>query len=439
MLRRSAGLLGISVLLGTVSALAADDLLSVYRDAVDSDPTLRQASALRLADRESVPQARALSLPRIDARASKTYQRNFDGNEAIDGTFNTQSLTISAVQPIYNVGNRVLQEQAELTAERADAELATVDQGLISRVINSYLNVLQEQIDVSFVLADKEATSRQLEQAQRRFEVGLITVTDVEEARASLDRVNANEVVQRNDVDAALESLREITGRSYNGLFELSSRVPLSPPDPVEPEVWVQAALSNNPQVIASSLGADIARKSVEFERAERLPTLDLQAAVEHSRNNRNDPKTINDARIGVVLNVPLYQGGAMASRIREAAFRFEAAKENLEGDQREVVRRVQDAYRNVLAAISLIEAQDQARTSARSSLEATQAGYEVGTRTIVDVLDAQRVLFGAERDYEVARIAYLRNLVALEAAAGTLSEEEVVLINGWLEPPSSS
>jgi len=336
------------------------------------------------------------------------------------------------------MGNRVLREQAELVAEQADAELETVDQGLISRVINAYLDVLQEQADVTFVLADKEATARQLEQAQRRFEVGLITITDVEEAQAALDQVNADEVVQRNDVAAALEALREITGESYRDLYGLSTRVPLAPPEPSAPEVWVQAALSNNPGVIASTLGADIARKDVEFEKADRLPTLDLQAAVSHNRNNRSDPKSINDASVGVVLNVPLYQGGAIASRIREAAFRFEAAKENLEGDQREVVRRVQDAYRNVLAAISLIEAQDQARTSARSSLEATEAGYEVGTRTIVDVLDAQRVLFNAERNYQIGRIAYIRNLVALEAAAGTLSEEEVVLINGWLEPSSA-
>jgi len=432
------GLLGISVLLATSTGFAAEDLLTVYRDAVVSDPTLKRAAALRLANREAVPQARSLSLPRIDGRAGKTYTRNFDGNEQIDGTFNTQNITISAVQPIFNMGNRVLREQAELVAEQADAELETVDQGLISRVINAYLDVLQEQADVTFVLADKEATARQLEQAQRRFEVGLITITDVEEAQAALDQVNADEVVQRNDVDAALEALREITGESYRDLYGLSARVPLAPPEPSAPEVWVQAALSNNPGVIASTLGADIARKDVEFEKADRLPTLDLQAAVSHNRNNRSDPKSINDASIGVVLNVPLYQGGAIASRIREAAFRFEAAKENLEGDQREVVRRVQDAYRNVLAAISLIEAQDQARTSARSSLEATEAGYEVGTRTIVDVLDAQRVLFNAERNYQIGRIAYIRNLVALEAAAGTLSEEEVVLINGWLEPSSA-
>lgn len=431
------GVLGVAMGLA-VGVSHGEDILTVYRDALDSDPTLKEAAALRYASQESLPQARALSLPRISGSASKTYQHNFDGDELVDGTFNTQSIAISAVQPIFNVGNRVLREQAELQVEQSDAQFESVDQTLVSRVINAYLNVLQEQADVTFVRADKEATSRQLEQAQRRFEVGLITVTDVEEAQASLDQVTADEVVQRNDVEAALQALREITGRSYSDLFVLSTRVPLTPPDPSDPDVWVQAALSNNPQVIASTLGADIARKSVEFEKADRLPTLDLQAAVEHSRNNRSDPKTINDARIGVVLNVPIYEGGAIASRIREAAFRFEAAKESLEGDQREVVRRVQDAYRNVLAAISLIEAQDQARDSARSSLEATEAGYEVGTRTIVDVLDAQRVLFGAERDYQVGRIAYIRNLVALEAAAGTLSEDEVVLINGWLDPPSS-
>jgi outer membrane protein len=286
---------------------------------------------------------------------------------------------------------------------------------------------------VAFIRADKAAIERQLEQAKERFEVGLVTITDVQEAQARFDQSTAEEIGVLNILADRKEALREITGQYFDQLAPLQDNVPLKLPEPPDPEIWINRALSNNPDLQSAALSAAIAQENIELQRSGHYPTLDLTASMGEFDNGNSDNRS---AQIGLQFSMPLYTGGAVNSRVREAAFQHEAAKEQLEQVQRALMRQVQDAYRGAQTAISRVKALDQARVSSRSSLEATQAGFDVGTRTIVDVLNAQRELLRAERDYSQSRYAYILNRLILEQAVGELGEEDLAAIENWLNAP---
>lgn len=403
-------------------------ILEVYRDALENDPRLQQAASTRQAQQELKPQADALSLPVISAQGA--LSRNFPSN---GDNFTDRSAGLFLNQPIYNRGNRVRQRQADITVEQADVDYARAEQDLVLRVAGRYFDVLAAQDDVGFALANKMAIARQLEQVTRRFEVGLVTITDVQEAQARYDQSVATEIETINALADSREALREITGRYYDTIEVLSDDIPLRLPDPDDPDVWVARALDNNPELESASLAAEVARETIELERSGHYPTLDLNASVTDSDNSTIDRRS---AAVGLQLEIPLYQGGAVTSRTREAAYRYEAAKQRREEIQRAIVRQVQDAFRGVDASISLVRALDQAVASGRSSLEATEAGFEVGTRTIVDVLDAQRDLLLAERDYSQSRYRYVLNLLSLEQAVGELEESDLERIQAQLRTP---
>lgn len=427
-------LVGFTILI-IIPAARAQGILEVYDQSLQSDPALQRANEDRLANQESLPQARALQLPRLDAfgSLSRSYISNAPANT--DSSFNSSDLRLSMRQPLYNRANKIRVKQAEFIVNQADANYTTAEQDLIIRVAQRYFDVLEARDTLVFVTADKNATARQLEQAQRRFEVGLITITDVQEAQARFDLATADEIVAINDLADAKEALREITSVYYNDLNLLTDRMPLVMPEPADPEAWVNLALQNNPAVISASLGAETSRENVDLQRANRYPTVDLAASVA-SNNDAQRALASRPAQVGIEVTIPIYEGGAKSSRIREAAYQYESAKETLEIRQRDVIRRVRNSYRGIDAAIRRVNALNQAVTSNRSGLEATQAGFDVGTRTIVDVLDAQRDLFSAQRDYAVSRYRYVIFFLQLKQAAGVVDREELEIINGWLDPP---
>jgi outer membrane protein len=408
-------------------AFGAEGILDVYRDALSNDPRLQQAASTRQAQQELQPQARALSLPVISAQGS--LARNFPN---WDSDFTDRSSGVFLNQPIYNRGNQVRQRQADITVEQADVDFDGAEQNLILRVASSYFDVLAGQDDVVFARANKEAIARQLEQVTRRFEVGLVTITDVQEAQARYDQSVATEIEVINSLADRREALREITGQYYEELQTLRDDLPLRLPDPSDPEAWVARALENNPELQSAVLAAEVARETIELERSGHYPTLDLNASYTDFDNGTIERR---GSAVGLQLDIPIYQGGAVTSRTREAAYRYEAAKQRREEIQRAIIRQVQNAYRGVDASISLVRALDQAVTSGRSSLEATEAGFEVGTRTIVDVLDAQRDLLLAQRDYSQSRYRYVLNLLSLEQAAGDLEETDLDRIQAQLRP----
>ena len=418
----------ISLVLASMPAAAQVGILQTYRDALDNDPQLQQAEANRFAEREALPQARALALPNLSARGS--IEHNYQDRGPGDSSFTSDSMGLFLNQPLYDRATQVRRRQADITVDRADTTFAGTGQELVLRVASAYFQVLAARDDVIFAQADKSVIERQLEQARRRFEVGLVTITDVQEAQARFDQSRSTEIAALNALDNRREALAEITGQYYETLQPLRETIPLSAPTPASAEHWVAQALDNNPSLRSARFNAELARENINLQRSGHYPSLDLNANYTDSDTGAQSRR---GGRVGLELTIPLYQGGAVTSRTREAAFRHEAAKHQRETVERAITRQVREAYRGIEASISLVQALDQARVSSRSSLEATQAGFDVGTRTIVEVLNSQRDLLRAERDYAQARYSYLLNRLSLEQAIGELDETDLEYIQNLL------
>ncbi|RUQ37770.1 MAG: type I secretion protein TolC [Candidatus Competibacteraceae bacterium] len=412
---------------------AAEDLIQVYRQALDSDPVLKAASASREASQEAQPQARALLLPKIQAVADQGRSFGIAGSPTSQSAYNSHNYAIQLVQPVYNRGSQVQQQLANAVVNQSDVDFHNAQNQLILRVAQGYFGVLAALDNLTYATAAKNAFARQLEQANRRFEVGLATITDVYDAQARFDAAVSSEIEYTNKLADAREQLRQLTGQEYAELNLLSERMPLTLPKPSDPEAWVNLALESNLGLRSAGYGVDQARENVNLQKAGHYPTLDLQANRADLYNNATDS---TGSTVNLELTIPIYSGGAVSSQSRQAAYSYEAARQDLENLQRDIIRTVRNAYRGQETAISQIKALDQTRISTRSALEANQAGYEVGTRTIVDVLNAERDVYLAEANYAQARYSYIANYLALRQAAGQLSEDDVTELNGWLGKP---
>jgi outer membrane protein len=429
------------VLAGIVAALcaqpaAAENLLDVYRQAMESDPVLKAAVASRDAAQEAKPQARALLLPSIGASVEQGQTFGIAGSQRGNDSYDSHNYAIALQQPIYNRASQVQQRLAEATVSQSDVDLRNAANELILRVARGYFGVLAAIDNLTFATAEKNAFARQLEQANRRFEVGLATITDVYDAQARFDGAVSSEIEAINTLADAREALRQLTGQEYVQLNLLSERMPLALPEPQDAELWVRMALEYNLSLRSASFSVDQARENIKLQKSGHYPTLDLNLSRVSGDNSIMDTSS---SQVGLTLKIPIYSGGAVSSRSREAAYSYEATRQGLENLQRDTVRTVRNAYRGQQTAISQIKALDQTRVSTRSALEANQAGYEVGTRTIVDVLDAERNVYRAERDYAAARYSYIANYLTLKQAAGQLADEDVNQINGWLGKPEST
>ena len=417
---------------------AAEDLLDVYERALTSDPQFQQAIAERQALEESLPQARAGLRPDVSVTSSfNVNDENGDlaGGQA-DGQYRQLTYGVSLSQPLYRYSQAKAVDRADAQVSQAQAQFAFAEQALILRVAERYFDVLDAREAVDAAEASLEAIERQLEQAEQRFEVGVIARTDVEEARARADLARAELFQARDNLQNRREELRELTNQPPGVLEALGAGVSLTAPEPSDLASWREQAQQENRQLAAARFAAEAAMEGVDVERGVRRPTVDLVAGYDGlEQYGRQGRDTSSDQlSAGVQLNLPLYQGGGISSNIREAQFRYTEAREALEETRRTVTRDAANAYRGVLTALERVQALDQARVSTRSALEATEAGFDVGTRTIVDVLNAQREVFNAERDYEQARNAYLLNTLRLQQAAGTLSKEDIDRVNALLE-----
>jgi outer membrane protein len=299
---------------------------------------------------------------------------------------------------------------------------------------------LSAEQTLKFTNADVKATARQLEQAKQRFEVGLIAITDVNEAQARYDGGRADAIVAANNVDDQKEALLEITGVPPGPLADLKPTVPLKPPAPASLDEWTETALTNNPAIISAKYNVDIAKKEIAFQDAADSPALDLVGSYALSRSDADAGVDSNNGIVGVQLSIPLYTGGGVQAATRQARHQYAAAQDVLEETRRSVQAQVRNGYRGVLSTISQVRALEATQVSAQSALEATEAGFEVGTRTLVDVLNSQRELFRAKRDLAVSRYNYVLNMLSLLQAAGTLSTANIEAANAWLgEPPDTT
>ena len=422
------------LLLAPVGALAADDLIDVYETAQRTDPVFRQAQANLEAVEEAIPQARAGLLPDIRATG------NADVVDQEQTTTTTQNINdtsfsygVRLTQPLLRYDRIQQLDRAEMRVAQAQAELAAARQDLLLRVADRYFAILDAREALAAAEAEKRAVKRQLEQAKQRFEVGVISKTDVEEAQSRFDLASADVIDARNEVRNARERLREVTGRTPDQLEELRADIALRAPEPDSENAWRERAVENSHELAAVKKQAGAAMENVDVQRGSYFPDIDVIAEWRRSKRPGSFGSRTDGGTVGIEVDFPLFQSGARSSRVSEAQARYTEAREQLQEQRRQVVRSSSDAYRGVKTALQRVQALDQARTSTRSALDATEAGFDVGTRTIVDVLDAQRELFGAERDYQQARHAYLLNTLRLKEAAGQLSEKALAAVNQLL------
>lgn len=416
------------------SLVQAADLRSVYDMALEGDPQLRAAEAGSDAAYAGKSQSRAPLLPQVNLSANMT-QNSYDVVNGDSDSYMSQGYSLSLVQSIYHHDYYKQLNQAEAAITLSNAQLDATRQGLILRVADAYFQLLSSIDSLEFANAEKRAISQQLKQTKQRFEVGLTAITDVHEAQAGHDAVIAQVIAAQNNLDIAKEQLYEIIGRVPPDLAALTEDMPLITPDPADIEQWVELALDQNLELLVNQVNADIAREEMSRTQAGHYPTLDLVAS--HNYSDTTDWSLGNertDTRIGLQLNVPIYSGGLTSASHEVSRAQYIQAEEGLEQVRRAVVRQTRSSYLNVRANIGQVQARKQALSSAQTALEATQAGFEVGTRTAVDVLNAQRERYGALRDYSRARYDYILATLALKQAAGTLNEEDVNLINGWLQ-----
>lgn len=455
------------VALASVSTVCAKDLVGVYQDALKSDPQIRQADANRLASREARPQAWSALLPQLSGTLSRTQDKQ-DGSEAegeigsgtstptgpvlpVDGSsasvpflVNTTARTwsLNLRENLFSWSNWMSVKQADKEVAQAEATYLAAQQNLILRVAQAYFNVLSALDGLDANQASLEAISRQLDQANKRFEVGLIAVTDVQEAKAARDTAAAAVIAAKRTLATAGDQLSEITGQKYDALNKPGDDMPLNTPQPADEDRWVTVSLEQNVSLLSSRLQADIARENVRIAFGGHLPTFDLIASKSRTTSDGTESisgspfslnNAINDRQYTLQISVPLFSGGLTQSKVRQAQYQWIAAKEGVVQSSRATERQARDAYLGVISGIARVQALRQALESSQTALKATEAGYEVGTRTAVDVLNSRRTLVQAQTDYAVSRYDYIVSVIQLRLAAGNLSTNDVTEVNKWL------
>ncbi|MBT8132116.1 MAG: TolC family outer membrane protein, partial [Gammaproteobacteria bacterium] len=357
----------------------------------------------------------------------------------IDNNDDQTTFSLQLTQTLFRWDQFVGLRQADKIVTQADIDYQAAEQDLVLRVAERYFNVLAANDQLESARGNKEAIARQLEQSETRFEVGLIAITDVQESRAAYDQAVASEIQARRVLTNANEVLRELTGDYARELESPDNSLPLMLPEPADEEAWVKKSREQNLSLISSRLGVEIASDTIKVQRSAHLPTLDLvvnKSDFDSDGDRLGAPvrSDISSDSIELQLNFPIYGGGRVSSRVRESVYQQRAARERLERVTREAERQTRDAYFGVASDISTISALEKALESAETALKATEAGFDVGTRTTVDVLDARRDLLSARTNLERSRYDYIINLLRLKQAAGTLAEADVVKINDWLK-----
>jgi outer membrane protein len=452
--------------LPAVAAQSPDavNLLGVYQRALQNDPVIREAEANRLATLENRPQARAALLPQLTAQGqmdesdivSRRSQPDVGPNNqltlvtssSISDNVLSRSWNVQLIQPVFRWDRWAALSRADKQVAQAEAEYKAAQQDLFARTAQRYFDVLAAEDTLEAAQATLEAFSRQLEQADKRFEVGLIAITDVQEARAARDQASASVIAAKRSLATSREFLRELTGETFGDLAKPSQDMPLRDPNPASEVDWVKAALEGNLALISARLQTEIAKSDIQVARGGHYPTIDLFA--QRSRDKDEGDESIvrrsngeiipssndgigNSDTYGVRVTVPLYSGGSTQSQVRQRVYLHRAARERSERTARETERLARDAYLGVLSEISRVQALRQAVQSSQTALQATEAGFEVGTRTTVDVLESRRNLFDAQTTYARSRYDYIINLLNLKTATGNLSESDLQEVNGWL------
>jgi len=422
----------------------AADLLQIYRDARTNDAAFASARAALEAGREKGPQGQALLLPTINAAASSVYNSNYFENTAgatagqrFSRDFNSNGWSVTLTQPLFRMQNWTQYKQSEFQVAQAEAQFGQAAQDLIVRTAQGYFDVLASQDSLATIQAQKAAIAEQLAQAKRNFEVGTATITDTHEAQARYDLSTSAELAAQNDLEFKKTALQQLIGKAPDNLTPLSPKMSLVAPQPTMMESWAETAQKQNYAVRLQEASVEIANREVERNRQGHYPTLDLVGNYARAGQNGSLQTGIGFeqkiATIGLQLTVPLYAGGAVNSRTREAIANREKARADLENSRRTVALAARQSYLGVTNGMVQVKALEQALLSSETALASNKLGYDVGVRINIDVLNSQQQVFSTRRDLSKARYDTIMNGLRLKAAAGSLTEADVVEVNRLL------
>lgn len=431
----------------TCAGESAYSLTDIYQQALAHDPALASALSANQAAQEIIEQGKALYRPSVNFNAeTNAYHSDIrylkSNTPSGQSSYESYKYGIDARQPIYRKQNLVQIEQTKTQVSLADKQLHITQQELILRVTQVYFDVLIAQDKIDLIVAQKKAILSQLEQAKANFEVGTATITDVNEAQARFDLVSAQEIAAINEHQLAKHAIQAITGQLPEKLATVKADLKTSKLEQ-SMDKWLELAMQNNLGLQIQQDNVTLSGQEVERLTAGHLPTLDAVASYSDNYTNGNPSvygsgNELKMATIGLQLQIPLYQGGAISSRVRQAALSKQKALDDVEVVRRKVELDTQRAYLSLSSSIAQVNAYEQALTSSQSQLDSTQLGYEVGVRTSVDVLNAQQQLFGAKRDLLQARYSYLVNIIRLKAAAGMIAEADLTDISQQLVPTNT-
>lgn len=428
----------------------ADDLSEIYQAAVQNDPMMRAAEAEFRANSEAKNMARGALLPQLSLSAgaalsdSKTDPKDAANNFLKSRDKGRQfNLGLTLSQQLINVSSWYNFKSGKELTNQAQIKFIDDQHDLINRTVQAYFTVLRAQSNLASSVAEEKAMKQQLDQMQQRFDVGLVAITDVNEAQAAYDMANVGLIANQGYLQIAYQALSLLTGKTHDKVSNLAEEFPITSPEPADMQEWVNIALKNNPSVQLAQSGENVAEYQAKAAKANHYPILALQANVS-TANTKGDRTMIGTTlkdieadtdswNVGIGLSVPLYSGGAVGAKRRQAYAQYDMAKENMVGTERIVTQQTRSQFITALTSMQTVSARKQAIVSAQSALDAIQAGYNVGTRNIVDVLNAQRGLFAAQRDYSNARYDYINSMIELKKYAGTLSPEDINTLNQWL------
>ena len=441
-----------------IRSAGATNFLQVYQEALRNDPTYRQAYATYMAAREARPEAWAALLPQITATAGKTWShsagRSGQINSTATGTLYSYQLpytsnstakqwSVNLTENLFSWTDWMNLKAADKQVAQAQANYEAAAQNLILRTATAYFNVLAAVDTLHAQESSLKALTLGLTQAKERYRIGLIAITDVEQARAARDTAAAAVITAKQTLANALDQLQVITGAEYKDMDEPGSGLPLAMPHPANQQTWVQTSLQQNLTLIAARLAANAAQDRVRAAFGSDVPTVSLVASRSYSTGNTSETvfgqlfhglgSTSNDRQIGIEFSLPLFSGGGDEARIHQTQYQAMAARDAVEQASRTTVQQARDAYLGVVTGIANVRALRQALISSQTALKATEAGYKFGTQTEVDVLNALSALVSAQTNYATSRYSYINSLIQLQYAAGTLSAPEVATINGWL------
>lgn len=440
-------LIGLMLLLTSLASRSETiDLSGVYQLAIVNDPQLSAAEAAFQAQSEVVPQALAGLLPNLSLSGSYSDTtspslRDFNpvtgDTTFLDTTTTSESWRAGLVQPLFRMDRWYQYQQSKNIRDQAAAGYSAETLALIVRVAETYLAILEAQDGLNSANAERDAVKRQMEQVQQRFDVGLVAITDVLESTASFDRATVGVIEAEGAQARSFEPLMRLTGRSFSAIHGLADDFPVRNPDPLNEDAWVQAALTRNTNILAGKAALAAAEKQAAISKSRHLPTLDAQ--ISYSSQTSKNPSAFqtssSDTEIyGLQLTLPLYSGGGTRSLVRQAEYRLVEARDNLDYAERQVSENVRALYTAINTDVARVKASLRGIESARSALSATETGYEVGTRNIVDVLLAQQRLFLSEFQFASARYRYITDTLRLKQTIGDLTAEDLYELNQFID-----